>query len=349
MNAVPIESALATTPTVTALIDTYNYGHFLEEAIDSVLAQDYPGECIEILVIDDGSTDDTSDRVKKYGKRIQYFQKPNGGQATAFNLGFQHANGEIVAFLDADDYWCPGKLSKVVEAFAENPEAGLVYHRLTNLNFETGVRSEGLYSQCSGFLPDDPTALLAYRVLPTSALAFRRSILARMMPMPDWMRLQADAYLALLAIFLAPVLGVPEDLAVYRIHGKNLHAENANNAGQRGERLSMRENIFAAVARWLDEHGIDTHRREVSLFFEQLYLFSQAEGFAYQAPGRMEFLRYMMRYTRLHWSDGPRKLSLLNALNTVLAPLLGYKNFGQVYKKEIHLVNLFRKTASERI
>src|SRR5271169_1494414 len=72
---------------VTVVVDTYNYGHFIEEAVDSVLAQDFPPEQIEILVVDDGSADDTAVRVRKYGDRIQYFCKPNGGQASTLNFG----------------------------------------------------------------------------------------------------------------------------------------------------------------------------------------------------------------------------------------------------------------------
>jgi len=113
---------------VTVLVDTYNYGRFIEEAIDSVLAQDFPPEQMEILVVDDGSADDTADRVRKYGDRIQYFYKPNGGQASAFNFGIRRARGEIVAFLDGDDYWLPGKLQRIVAEFEKHPEAGMAYH-----------------------------------------------------------------------------------------------------------------------------------------------------------------------------------------------------------------------------
>src|SRR6266436_367397 len=80
---------------ITVLITTHNYGHFIEHAIDSVLSQDFPLEQVQILVVDDGSIDDTRDRVKKYGSRVEYFYKPNGGQASALNFGFAHARGEI--------------------------------------------------------------------------------------------------------------------------------------------------------------------------------------------------------------------------------------------------------------
>src|SRR5271163_4980349 len=116
-------------PFITVLIDAFNYGHFIEQAVDSVLAQDFPREQREILVVDDGSTDDTAERLKKYGEAIRYLRKPNGGQASAFNFGFAAARGEIIATLDADDLWLPGKLRRVCEAFEKNADAGMVYHR----------------------------------------------------------------------------------------------------------------------------------------------------------------------------------------------------------------------------
>src|SRR5271170_5646108 len=100
------------TPVITVLIIAYNYGRFVEEAIDSVLAQDFPLDNVEIIVVDDGSTDDTAERVGKYGSKIQYFHKSNGGQASALNLGFAKARGEIVVLLDADDLFLPGKLAR---------------------------------------------------------------------------------------------------------------------------------------------------------------------------------------------------------------------------------------------
>jgi glycosyltransferase involved in cell wall biosynthesis len=78
-------------PFFTVLIDTYNYGKYIEEAVSSALAQEFPAEEREILLVDDGSTDDTQERLGKFGEAIRYLRKPNGGQASAFNFGFEHA------------------------------------------------------------------------------------------------------------------------------------------------------------------------------------------------------------------------------------------------------------------
>lgn len=334
-------------PLVTALIDTYNYGHFVEEAIESVLAQDYPSDRVEVLVVDDGSTDDTAERVKKYGTRIQYLLKPNGGQGSAFNFGFERAKGEIIAFLDADDYWLPQKLSRVVRSFAEHPGVGLVYHRRRELHAATGEFGEGDFSQCSGFLPDNLKQLLDYRVLPTSSLAFSRKVLERMMPMPEWIKLQADAYIALLVVFLAPVDAISEELCVYRIHGKNLFAIDGRTRGQQENHLRMRGAIFDAVKKWLSDHQFDLSRKDIWTFFERLSLFLEVEEFEFKAPTRAEFLRYMTRYTKLYWKRDSWKLRVMNSFNTLAGPLIGYEKFPGLYQAEVRAIQLLQGSASK--
>src|SRR5271170_2534730 len=113
-----------TAPLFTVLINTFNYGKYVEEAVRSVLEQDFPAQQVEILVVDDGSTDDTEQRLEKFGGAIRYLKKPNGGQASAFNFGWPHARGEFIALLDADDVWLPNKLRRVDEAFLSQPDAG---------------------------------------------------------------------------------------------------------------------------------------------------------------------------------------------------------------------------------
>ena len=96
------------TPKVSVIIPTYNYGRFVCHAVESVLAQTWPN--IEVIVIDDGSTDDTADRLKPYADKIRYIYQPNRGLSNARNEGIREAAGEYVAFLDADDLWTPQKI-----------------------------------------------------------------------------------------------------------------------------------------------------------------------------------------------------------------------------------------------
>src|SRR5260370_34271764 len=100
-------------PFFTVLIDTYNYGEFIEEAISSALAQDFPASQREILVVDDGSTDDTRQRLLKYRGEILYLRKQNGGQAPAFYYGFWDAGGDVIGLLDAYEILVPAKLRQI--------------------------------------------------------------------------------------------------------------------------------------------------------------------------------------------------------------------------------------------
>src|SRR5271170_1486806 len=209
-------------PFITVLIDAFNYGHFIEQAVDSVLAQDFPREQREILVVDDGSTDDTAERLEKYRDEIRYVRKLNGGQASAFNVGFAKARGEIIATLDADDLWLPQKLRRVCESFEKNPEAGMVYHRTYLWRGGDQTTHDNYFLEVSGRVPENRVSLLRYPMVGTSCLAFRRSALSKLLPVPEALRSQADAYLTALLIFVAPVVALPEFLAKYRLHGTNL-------------------------------------------------------------------------------------------------------------------------------
>jgi len=115
---------------ISVLIDTYNHERFIEKAINSVLEQGFPVTEREIIVVDDGSTDRTPQLVKRFEAHLRYIRKENDGQASAFNVGIPECRGEIIAFLDGDDYWLPGKLSRVVDVLAKNSAVGFVGHAI---------------------------------------------------------------------------------------------------------------------------------------------------------------------------------------------------------------------------
>jgi len=105
---------------VSVIIPTYNRGEVLERAIKSVLAQTY--ENYELIVVDDGSTDNTSRILSKYGDKIRYFSKLHGGVSSSRNFGLEKSEGTWVAFLDSDDYWLPQKLEKQIRFLQEHPD-----------------------------------------------------------------------------------------------------------------------------------------------------------------------------------------------------------------------------------
>jgi len=109
-------------PRVSVVIPAYNAAAFVQRAVDSVLEQSFHD--FELLVVDDGSTDTTRQVLAGYGNRLRLLAKENGGPAAARNHGLQHAHGEYVAFLDADDYWKPEKLQRQVDLLDSRPEIG---------------------------------------------------------------------------------------------------------------------------------------------------------------------------------------------------------------------------------
>src|SRR3954465_4331737 len=114
-------------PLVSCLITSYNLAHLLERALESALAQDYGVENLEIIVIDDGSTDDTAAVVEPYRDRIRYVYKENGGLVSSVNRGIPRGHGPTLALLDADDEWPADKVSRQVAILDARPEVGLVY------------------------------------------------------------------------------------------------------------------------------------------------------------------------------------------------------------------------------
>jgi glycosyltransferase involved in cell wall biosynthesis len=112
--------------TVSVIIPTYNRAELISQAIDSVLAQTVPAH--EIIVADDGSTDDTAAVVAAYGDRVRYLALPHRGQPAATrNAGIRAATGVLLAFLDSDDLFLPDKLARQIAALAQTPAAGVVY------------------------------------------------------------------------------------------------------------------------------------------------------------------------------------------------------------------------------
>ncbi|WP_421622120.1 glycosyltransferase [Alkalilimnicola ehrlichii] len=114
-------------PLVSVVMPAYNASAYIRQAIDSVLAQDYPA--VELIVVDDGSTDDTVARVQAYGDRVRLLTQANQGSGAARNQGLEAARGEYIAFLDSDDVWLPGKLTAQVAYLERHPDVDLVYSR----------------------------------------------------------------------------------------------------------------------------------------------------------------------------------------------------------------------------
>jgi len=212
-------------PFVSVLIDTFNHEPFIEQAILSALQQDFPASDREIVVVDDGSQDRTPDIAASFAPHVRLIRKANGGQGSAFNAGIPQCQGEIVAFLDGDDWWAPAKLKLVIAAFSVNPQVGLVGHSITEVLADDASRSE-LVRESPRFRLDSISGARLFRrrksFLGTSRMAFRAELLRRIGPVPEALTIQADEFLFTLGALFSEVLLLREALTFYRLHGHNL-------------------------------------------------------------------------------------------------------------------------------
>ena len=231
-----------TPPLVSIVINNYNYASFVGQAIDSALNQSY-GK-VEVIVVDDGSKDNSRDIINSYGDKIVPVFQENGGQAAAFNAGFAHSSGDIICLLDADDLVLQNRAEQVVNMFRQHPEIDWFFHEsapvdadkitnltltelykqhdkdLTKISFETIDFKTNL---CGGELP--------YFAPSTSNLCFSRELLDGFFPLPEVKGVSGlaicDFYLRIVAVWLGIGIKTEDYLGVFRLHENNLYTTQA--------------------------------------------------------------------------------------------------------------------------
>jgi glycosyltransferase involved in cell wall biosynthesis len=156
-------------PTVSVIIPTYNRAPFVEEAIRSVLAQDFKD--FELVVVDDGSTDGTRQTLKRYADSLSVLHQENRGVSSARNTGIKHSQGAYIAFLDSDDLWLPGKLSTQVAFFEEHSQALICQTEEIWLRKGVRVNPRKVHKKYSGEIFEHCLSLC--RVSPSSAMIRR--------------------------------------------------------------------------------------------------------------------------------------------------------------------------------
>jgi len=305
-------------PLVTAIIATYNRRHYVCDAIDSILNQTYPN--VEIIVIDDGSTDNTQDLLQqKYGQRIRYIYQENQGRSEARNRGLKEAKGDYIAFLDSDDIWKPEKLEKQVAFMEMHPECG-ISHTFTEIIDDTnvydpvatakrlkhhrkayrrGYNYETMSRLCIMFLS---TVMIRADILPEAGLMD-----PNIPAFEDW-----DWYLR--CALITRIGTLPEPLTSYRIHlGNSTSAEFLAGAKLTAEKhialsttLSLQRQRIVQCNLYLHLAGVSYKREQTE---ECAYWLWKAAALNPLAVLRPENIRYTL--TAVMPSQGMRRLRQL--------------------------------------
>ena len=303
-------------PYASILIDTYNHEKFIEQAIVSVLEQDFPESDREIVVVDDGSTDSTGEIVRKFEPRVRYLHKQNGGQGSAFNVGIPECRGEVVAFLDGDDWWVKQKLSRVLPVLAENPEVGMVGHGTITMlpdgreftevlreGYRLSLRSmEGarLFRTRKNFLGTRTTV--------------RSSILRKILPVPETIRIEADEFLFTMAAALGDVEILGEALFHYRLHVGNFYSQHGFQAASVRRKQRSIAQLAVSLRERMREMGVieevvETVVHSIEVEANQLRL--SADGGAPWETVKTELAMYRLLHSDASWTHRAFKYGTL--------------------------------------
>jgi glycosyltransferase involved in cell wall biosynthesis len=214
-------------PRIDVVIDNHNYDRYLRTAIDSALAQRGVGD---VIVVDDGSTDDSPEIIRSYGGQVTAVFKENGGQASALNAGWAVSRSGVVIFLDADDVLLPDAVERVARAFAATPAAVKVQYRMMVID-GSGTPTGEVMPPAHVHLPtgdlrrSELTFPFDLPWMATSGNAFAADALRRIMPIPEQeFAASADWYLRHVVSLLGEVVSLSDICACYRVHDSNSYA-----------------------------------------------------------------------------------------------------------------------------
>ncbi|WP_295581922.1 glycosyltransferase family 2 protein [uncultured Lamprocystis sp.] len=225
-NAALAARATPTDPLVSVIISNYNYGAYLGDAIRSVQQQTYRNT--EIIVVDDGSTDNSRAVIDCFEEQITVIFNQHRGQCAALNTGLAVSHGAIILFLDADDYLVDNAIERLVAPLVDNPAATKVQGAMIAVDSS----GKSLGRKVPGFIsPSGDYKKLTLEVGPwtcrhswTSGIAWQRWFLERVFPLPEGSerRNDADGCLNPVATLFGPIISLDEPVAYYRIHGRNI-------------------------------------------------------------------------------------------------------------------------------
>ena len=303
-------------PLFSVLIATYDQAGYVLETLDTVAAQTWTD--YELVVVNDGSTDDTEVLVSAWmrrfheerGNRATLCTTENLGQSAAFERGWSLCRGRYVALLDSDDRWLPDKLARVADVVADDPTAGMVLHPLLVIDAEgrrTGDVRPKRAQLSEGDLRAEVRATSRHVAPATTGVVIRSDVFEQLVPMPSkGFRTAADLYLTLGACLLAPVRAVHEPLGEYRMHPSGQHVRTM---------LSVE-----GLERWVElqtllvtHFGLEQVAERNSYFVRHVFALAKLQG-----GGRLQLTSWRRLLTAT-WGDatfGPREKAVFTVFWT---------------------------------
>jgi len=218
-------------PLVSIVIPSFNQDRFIQNAADSVLAQDYLH--LELIVIDGGSTDKTVDVLRQYGDRVRWLSEPDRGQAHAVNKGWRMARGGILGWLNSDDTYRPGAIRAIVDAFQFHPEAGGIYGDCDYIS----AAGEFLEKYETGPFDFETFFRTSRSPIPQPAMFIRRTVYEHVGPVNEDLRLAMDWEYWLRVGMQYPIFYLPQALATFRVHGSSKSATESLRFGEETTRV----------------------------------------------------------------------------------------------------------------
>ncbi|HLF74183.1 MAG TPA: glycosyltransferase family 2 protein, partial [Anaerolineales bacterium] len=289
----------------------FNQARYLEAAIQSVLGQDYPQ--IEYILIDGASTDDSVEIIKKHESGLAYWvSEKDSGQAEAINKGMARARGDILAWLNSDDYYLPDAASSVVKVFEQNPDVLLVYGDLLAVDEEGRTTNVLKYRQLS------LEELLCFQIIGQPAVFFRRAALEKAGPLDPTFHFLLDHHLWIRIAQQGKILHMPQTLAAARYH---VEAKNRAKAAQFG-REAFR------ILDWAD--GQPGLAETVARAGRRARAAAHRVDARYLLDGGESWLA-LKAWLRTLWIHPPTALARLNILVSAVLNLAGLRRLREIF------------------
>jgi glycosyltransferase involved in cell wall biosynthesis len=342
-------------PLVSTLIDTFNQERYIEQAILSVLEQGLSTSELEVIVVDDGSTDGTGAIVQKFLPRVRYIRKENGGQASAFNLAIPEAHGQIVSFLDGDDWWVRGKLRAVLDAMETAEQVAAVGHGYFEVTGtgevnemvvpERTLKLDLLTPEAARFADNGRT------LLGTSRLSVRRNILSRIMPIPEVLTFCADTPIFTLALALGGAVVLDDPLCYYRLHGDNLFSSDTQDKSRLRKLLEVYGFLLNYLPEQLIKFGVPKEAIAALLTSDRIEL--ERCRIRFEGNGRWRALRTeLQRFLWTYENPGPGYVVFKTAvalLALLLPPRFFYRLMAWYGQKDLKRIRAVLGRAQPRV